>query len=118
MGRARSRWPQRAPRPDTFAKQLERWLQELSRYGTCNVLMSDARVLYAYCTTKLYYLTRRAPFKEATLIDAELTVNFKEETTPNDVVTIIATQPLTEGEAWIQLTPGHLYVFAQGERAR
>lgn len=118
MGRARERWPERPPRPQIFANALERWLHELSRYGTCNVLMSDSRVLYAFCTTKLYYLTRRAPFKEATLIDADLTVNFKEETTAKDVVTIIATQPLTEGEPWVKIEPGQLYVFSKGERVR
>lgn len=118
MSRARARWPDRPPRSETFANALERWLKEFSQYGTCNVLMSDSRVLYAFCTSKLFYLTRRAPFKEASLIDADLTVNFKEETTPNDVVTIIATQPLTEGESWIQIDPGQLYVFDQGKRIR
>ena len=75
-------------------------------------------MLYAFCTTKLYYLTRRAPFKVASLIDADMTVNFHEETSPQDVVTIIATQPLTEGEPWVQLEQGQLYVFDHGERVR
>lgn len=118
MSQAQARWPRRSPQVSAFAKQLEVWLTALADHGTCNVLMSDSRALYAFCTTKLSMLTRRAPFKEATLIDTELTVNFKEETTPTDVVTVIATQPLTTEEPWVQLAPRRLHVFERGEQVR
>ena len=112
------RWPKRLPRVHELARALEEWLVVLSEHGTCNVLFSDSRALYAFCTTHLTTLTRRAPFKEASLIDAQLTVNFKEVTTPNDVVTVIATQPLTNDEAWEQLSPGRIHVFEYGEKTK
>jgi len=36
-------------------------------------------------------------------------------TTPDDIVTMIATRPLTHDEAWRAAKPGTLLVFADGE---
>ena len=54
-------------------------------------------------------------FGEASLVDTELTVDFATETTPKDVVTVIATRPLTEGEPWTAMERGELIVFRDGE---
>ncbi len=64
----------------------------------------------------LYWITRRAPFGKATLIDEDVTINFQEETTPNDIVSVIATQPLTDNEDWRRMKPGEYGVFYLGER--
>lgn len=82
--------------------------------GIFNMLLSDSRELFAYNTTKLSYLTRRAPFGQARLIDDDLEVDFCKETTPGDIVTIIATNPLTKDEPWVALDHGKLYVFKDG----
>ena len=79
-----------------------------------NFLLSDARHLYAHCGTQLSWLTRRAPFGEARLMDADMTVDFQRETTPRDVVTVVATRPLTDNEAWTVMLPGTLAVFSAG----
>ncbi len=63
----------------------------------------------------LYWITRRAPFGKATLIDEDVTINFQEETTPNDVVSVIATQPLTDNEDWHRMKPGEYGIFHFGE---
>ena len=42
-------------------------------------------------------------------------VDFPRETTPGDVVTVIATQPLTGNERWNVLAPGAFIVFEGGE---
>jgi len=118
LARAEERWGERAPSVPALARALEGWLRALAARGTCNVLLSDSRALYAFCTTSLWYLTRRAPFAEASLLDADLRVDFREETTPSDVVTILATRPLTEGEPWVPLAPRVVYVFERGERLR
>ena len=39
----------------------------------------------------------------------------QKETTPNDVVTVIATQPLTNNEAWQKMQSGQMNVFRLGE---
>lgn len=82
--------------------------------GVCNFLLSDSRVLFAHCSKRLHWITRRAPFGKAQLKDAEVTVDFAEETSPDDVVTVIATEPLTVNEVWGQARPGELLVFKDG----
>ena len=79
------------------------------------MLLSNSKVLFAFCTTKLCWRTRRAPFERVTLLDAEMTVNFREETSPTDVVTVIATTPLTKHETWTSLKNESLYIFDRGE---
>ena len=60
------------------------------------------------------WITRRAPFGAATLIDTELAVDFATETTPHDIVTVVATQPLTDNEQWHKMEKGELRVFEGG----
>jgi glutamine amidotransferase len=86
----------------------------LAVLGVFNMLLSDGRSLFCHCSTKLAWLTRRAPFGPATLIDADLAADFEQETTPDDVVTVVATRPLTRDEAWTVMEPGTCVVFRQG----
>jgi predicted glutamine amidotransferase len=94
---------------------LKTHFEAFSRLGVCNILLSDGVAMFAYCSTKLHWITRRAPFGKACLQDQDLTVDFGTETTPNDVVTIIATQPLTTNEQWQKMNPGQLQLFSLGE---
>ncbi|MFP3526974.1 class II glutamine amidotransferase, partial [Pantoea sp. SIMBA_072] len=66
--------------------------------GGFNCMLSDGDWLFCFCSTKLVHITRRAPFGAARLKDVDLIVDFHTETTPNDVVTVIATEALTENE--------------------
>lgn len=105
-----------SPDPDTLRDFLYPRCLQLQNMGVFNCLLSNGRWLLAYCSTKLQWITRRAPFGEARLSDAEVTVDFAGETTPNDVVTVIATQPLTCNEQWHQLQSGELVMFVDGEK--
>ncbi|MBA4502040.1 class II glutamine amidotransferase [Marinobacterium marinum] len=89
--------------------------ERLRALGVFNMLLSESVHLFCYCTTRLAWITRRAPFGEASLKDCEVSVDFGAETTPNDVVTVIATDPLTDNEQWQKLEPGELVVFVDGE---
>ena len=89
---------------------------ELRALGVFNMLFSDGEYVVAYCSNNLHWLTRRAPFGKASLIDEEVTVDFQQETTPKDVVTVIATQPLTHDEDWQQMQAGEYCVFHLGEK--
>ena len=82
--------------------------------GTFNFLLGDGKHLFARCATKLHYVIRRAPFRQATLADDDLTVDFADVTTPNDRVAVVATAPLTRDETWVQGIPGQLWVFRGG----
>ncbi|HIL93140.1 MAG TPA: class II glutamine amidotransferase, partial [Cycloclasticus sp.] len=88
----------------------------VAELGVFNVLMGDADNLYTYCNTKLSWLTRQAPFVEAKLLDADVCVDFKKETSSTDVVTVIATEPLTSNEEWTKMVAGEFSVFCLGNR--
>ena len=78
------------------------------------MMLCDSRHLFCHCSTDLAWLTRRAPFGEASLIDTEMTVDFAHETTPRDIVTVITTRPLTEHEPWQVMDRGRMIVFRDG----
>ena len=81
-----------------------------------NMLLTDGELVIGYCSTNLHWLTRRAPFGEATLLDEDVSVDFQKETTPDDVVTLIATLPLTSNEPWQKMSAGDFVLFRFGER--
>lgn len=97
-----------------LSQAIHQWCEQLRGKGVFNMLLSNGEYLFAYCSTKLSWITREAPFGEAQLSDVEMKVDFKEETTPHDVVTVIATQPLTDNENWTTLQTGELVVFKEG----
>ncbi|MEB3354202.1 MAG: class II glutamine amidotransferase, partial [Cyanobacteriota bacterium] len=88
---------------------------ELARRGTFNALISNGRWLFATATTRLHWLTRRAPFRSATLADVPLQVDFAALTSPSDVVTILSTEPLTTDEHWHAFSPGESMLLVNGE---
>ncbi|MBS0054392.1 class II glutamine amidotransferase [Yersinia sp. Marseille-Q3913] len=90
--------------------------EQLRAKGVFNMLLSDGRFVMAFCSTNLYWITRRAPFGKATLLDQDVEIDFQRQTTPNDVVTVIATQPLTVNETWHKIAPGEFSLFCFGEQ--
>jgi predicted glutamine amidotransferase len=107
---------ERMPSERTLCRALEELYQSLHALGTFNALLSDGLRLYASCSNRLVWLTRRAPFGPARLVDDDLEVDFAKETTPDDVVTVLATRPLTTDEQWHPVDRGTLAVFRDGER--
>lgn len=97
-----------------FAELLQA-SQLLAGQGIFNGLISNGRWLFAYGGTRLHRLTRRAPFRSATLADDDLSVDFSQLTQPQDVVTIISTEPLTRDEPWLALQRGEALLLRRGE---
>jgi predicted glutamine amidotransferase len=99
-------------------EELSHTLRELlpvpASHGTFNMLLSNGQALWAHGSTQLWSLERRHPFGAATLADEDLSVDFAALTTPQDRVAIVATEPLTAGEAWRPFAPGELRVFSGG----
>ncbi len=113
LSQLQERWP-RAPRPGPLETEIARMSEDLAGLGVFNMLMTDSRALYAHCGKRLCYLTRRAPFGTATLVDEDWRVDFAQETTETDVVTMIATRALTRDETWTDLQRGETLVLTDG----
>ncbi|MGS0941174.1 class II glutamine amidotransferase [Pseudomonas luteola] len=114
LNEVRRRFPDPVP-VEMLLPVLVRTCDYFRRFGVFNCLLSDGDWLFTFCSTKLAHITRRAPFGPAHLKDADLTVDFKAETTPDDVVTVIATEPLTANETWALHQPGEWKLWWDGE---
>lgn len=97
---------------------LHRCAVELAQRGTFNALISNGQWLFATATTRLHWITRRAPFRTATLADAPVQVDFAELTNSSDVVTILSTEPLTTDEQWQPFEPGEAMLLIDGQMMR
>jgi len=93
---------------------LRELVPQIASHGTFNFMLSNGEALWAHCSTKLCYLVRQHPFREARLQDDDISVNFAELTTASDRVAIVVTEPLTRNEEWTCFVPGELKVFAGG----
>ncbi|MGB0467174.1 MAG: class II glutamine amidotransferase [Pontibacterium sp.] len=114
LGKIRARFPERPQDARELKIFIRICCDQLRELGVFNMLLTESAYLFAYCTTKLNWITRKAPFGEASLTDCDLTVDFHKETTAHDVVTVIATEPLTENETWTKLSAGEMVTFAEG----
>ena len=95
---------------------LKELAARISPHGTFNFLLSNGQALWAHATTSLYYLERRHPFGEAHLSDEDLKLDFSQETSEKDEVSVVVTSPLTRNEAWKAFGKGELVVFSEGRR--
>jgi glutamine amidotransferase len=89
---------------------------DLGNDGVFNFLLADGRHLYARCGDHLSAIVRSAPFGDATLVDADVTVNLGEAMRGHGDahMAIVATEPLTRGETWQKAQPGTLWVLGEG----
>ena len=102
------------PGVDELTRTLRELLPVPARHGTFNLLLGNGQALWAHATTALWSLERAHPFGAATLADEDLSVDFAALTSPADRVAIVATEPLTTGEAWSPFARGELRVFVGG----
>lgn len=89
--------------------------RRLELQGMFNCLLSNGAWLFAYASSRLHLITRRAPFGKATLADDDLSVDFSELAGDDDVVTIVSTEPLTTDEQWLPLQAGEAVLLIGGE---
>lgn len=114
LNRVRSDFPDRVAAEYLLPHLLEACAGYRGK-GVFNCLLSNGEWLFSFCSTKLAHITRRAPFGPAQLKDAELAVDFTCETTPDDVVTVVATEPLTDNEQWNVHQAGEWTLWRLGE---
>jgi glutamine amidotransferase len=113
LGTLRQQYPEPPTTQELFSF-IQQQCDQLRRLGVFNMLLTDSHHLFAYCTTKLNWITRRAPFGQASLKDDDVVVDFCQETQPGDVVTVIATEPLTDDEQWQRMQTGEMQLFVDG----
>ncbi|MGK0289361.1 MAG: putative glutamine amidotransferase [bacterium] len=114
LDQTRKQFPKKPKNQKILQDFIHTLCTHLNSLGIFNMLLSDSVYLYSFCSTKLCWITRKAPFGKASLIDTEVTINFKEETTPQDIVTVIATQQLTDDETWQKMEEGEFHTFQNG----
>jgi predicted glutamine amidotransferase len=114
LNHLRSHCDRSTPTEDVI-HQLAKLAKIYAREGVFNLLLSNGDWLFTYCSTKMASITRRAPFGPARLKDADMVVDFESETTPNDIVSVIVTEPLTTDEAWDVYQPGEWRLWRKGE---
>ena len=102
--------------PQQVFSRIADCADELAAHGVFNMLLTDGEQVMTYCSSQLHWLTRRAPFGQARLLDEDISVDFQQETTPNDVVSMIATLPLTQNEQWHKMAKGECHLFVAGKR--
>lgn len=89
---------------------------ELGADGVFNFLLADGRHLYARCGDHLSAIVHDALLGQATLVDADVTVNLGEAAggRGDARLAVVATEPLTRSESWQKATPGTLRVLGEG----
>src|SRR5207245_8153288 len=91
---------------------LRELVPQIASHGTFNFMLSNGEALWAHCSTRLCYLVRQHPFREAKLQDDDISVDFAELTTASDRVAVVVTEPLTRNEEWTCINPGESKVFS------
>ncbi len=104
-----------SPALEELTQKVFELILEMAPLGVFNFLLSNGEFMFAHCSTKLASIVRKAPFSVAHLKDQQVAVDFSAVTTSNDRVAVIATNPLTENEAWEVHPPGTLLLLSEGE---
>jgi len=110
-----NKYPSKPANMATAFRFIAKCCSQLQALGVFNMLLTDGVYVLVYCDNNLHWITRRAPFGNATLIDSDWIIDFKKETSPDDVVTLITTQPLTADERWQKMCSGEYALFKYGE---
>lgn len=103
------------PERNELLKKVHELTHELASRGVFNYLLSNGEFMVAHCSTKLAWITRRAPFTTAHLKDQDVNVDFSSVTTAHDRVSVVATNPLTQNEEWTIVEPGKMILLSEGE---
>lgn len=100
-----------------LAEYIKMLSKEISQHGTFNFLLSNGTILLAHCTTELYWTQRAFPYGRLELLDTQLSIDLSELNDKKETMIVIATKPLTKGEAWYPMGRGEIRAFENGHLA-
>jgi len=103
------------PGPKELCLFVAQCCDELRKLGVYNMLLTNGDYMMTYCSNNLHWITRRAPFGQASLVDEDLSIDFNKVNDPDDVISVIATKPLTDEPGWTKMAPGEFHLFKDGE---
>jgi len=115
MDQIRGKFPEKPKSIKILWKTIHTLAKDINQLGVFSFLLSDSRYLYAYCTNNMCWITRRHPFGKARLIDTGEIIDFGGHTTPNDIVTVVASRALTDNEEWTLMGKGEFIIFREGK---
>lgn len=95
---------------------IQAWARELAQHGTANFLLSDSAYLYAHRSTQLFWVERQCRASGELFGSESLRVALAPAPDEAPHVTLIATQPLTADEPWLELPAGEVALFHRGRR--
>ncbi len=102
------------PPVDELTTTLAELVPQIAAHGSFNMVLGNGEALWAHASTKLFHIVRQHPFARAKLRDDDVSVDFAAETTPDDRVAVVCTEPLTTDETWTPFAAGELRVFSGG----
>lgn len=109
-----ARFPSK-PAVNELAEFLQERSAEIAKFGTFNFLLSNGNLLFAHCSTELYWTCRKPPFGKIQLVDVDFSIDLAEINRAEEQMFVIATKPLTRGEPWSPMGRGELRVFQNGD---
>jgi glutamine amidotransferase len=102
------------PTPVEVNAALKPIAAHIADFGVFNFCLSNGQVMWAHCSTQLYFIVREHPFTTAHLLDTDVLIDFANHTTPDDRVAVIATAPLTDNEVWYKMLKNESMMFVNG----
>lgn len=118
MDSIRQTFPERPKKEKELWQHIESLANEINQFGIFNFLLSDSKHMYAFCSNRMCWVTRKYPFGRAKLIDTGDVIDLSSSFSKNDVVTLIASHALTENEDWHCMKKGEFRVFNNGKSRR
>lgn len=118
MDRIREEFPQRPDKTKELWRFIESLAREISEFGIFSFLLSDSRYMYAYCSNRMCWVTRKYPFSKARLIDTGEVIDFSKKLSKDDVITLVASHALTDNEQWNCMEKGEFRIFNNGKTRR
>lgn len=102
------------PEQITLRRKINDLADRIAEHGVLNFLLSEGSDLFAYCSTDLAVLERRANEGEVELVDADLRADAQVLRQRSEQMLLVATKPVTRNEAWQALSPNEFHHYSNG----